>query len=65
MLASSCVRFADLPAYSSISTAMTYCELDEASRAFAAWLQKVVGLQRGNHVALMMPNLLQYAMATQ
>jgi long-chain acyl-CoA synthetase len=31
--------------------------------AFAAWLQKVAGLQRGDRVALMMPNLLQYPVA--
>ena len=42
---------------------MTYRELDEASRAFAAWLQKVAGLKRGDRVALMMPNLLQYPIA--
>ena len=63
VLASSCARFADLPAYNSMSTAMTYRELDEASRAFAAWLQKVAGLKRGDRVALMMPNLLQYPVA--
>lgn len=47
VLASSCARFADLPAYNSMGAVMTYRELDEASRAFAAWLQKVGGLQRG------------------
>ena len=38
-------------------------ELDDASRAFAAWLQKTTDLQRGDRVALMMPNLLQYPVA--
>ncbi|MCK7495645.1 MAG: AMP-binding protein [Comamonadaceae bacterium] len=38
-------------------------QLDEASRAFGAWLQKVAGLKRGDRVALMMPNLLQYPVA--
>ena len=63
LLASSCVRFADLPAYNSMGTVMTYRQLDEASRAFATWLQKVARLQRGDRVALMMPNLLQYPVA--
>ena len=63
VLAASCTRFADLPAYQSMDTVMTFCELDDASRAFAAWLQKVAGLQRGDRVALMMPNLLQYPVA--
>ncbi len=60
MLAASCARFADRPAYSSMGTVMSFRQLDDASRAFAAWLQKVAGLQRGDRVALMMPNLLQY-----
>ncbi|MCE5232068.1 MAG: AMP-binding protein [Mizugakiibacter sp.] len=63
VLAASCARFADLPAYRSMGTAMTYRQLDDASRAFAAWLQKVGRLQRGDRVALMMPNLLQYPVA--
>ncbi|BDI07318.1 hypothetical protein CATMQ487_42880 [Sphaerotilus microaerophilus] len=63
VLASSCSRFADLPAYRSMGTVMTYRQLDEASRDFAAWLQKVARLQRGDRVALMLPNLLQYPVA--
>jgi long-chain acyl-CoA synthetase len=59
----SCQRFADLPAYRSMGVAMSFRELDEASHAFAAWLQKSAGLQRGDRVALMMPNLLQYPAA--
>ena len=60
LLASSALRFADRPAYKSMGTVMTYRQLDEASRAFAAWLQQVARLRRGDRVALMLPNLLQY-----
>jgi long-chain acyl-CoA synthetase len=63
VLAASCARFADRPAFHSMRTAMSFRQLDEASRAFAAWLQKVAGLKRGDRVALMMPNLLQYPVA--
>ena len=63
MLASCSARFSDLPAYSSMGKVLTYRQLDEASRAFASWLQKGAGLQRGDRVALMMPNLLQYPVA--
>ncbi|MBK7237589.1 MAG: AMP-binding protein [Sterolibacteriaceae bacterium] len=63
VLAASCARFADLPAYNSMGAALTFRQLDDASRAFAAWLQKVARLQRGDRVALMMPNLLQYPVA--
>jgi len=41
---------------------MTYADLDETSRAFAAWLQSR-GLKRGARVAIMMPNVLQYPVA--
>ena len=63
MLASSCARFADRPAYDSMGAVLTYRQLDASSRDFAAWLQKVAGLRRGERVALMMPNLLQYPVA--
>ena len=63
MLAASCARFASLPAYSAMGETMTFRQLDEASRAFAAWLQQAAGLRRGDRVALMMPNLLQYPVA--
>jgi long-chain acyl-CoA synthetase len=59
----SCQRFDDLPAYSNMGTSMTYAELERASRHFAAYLQKSLGLHRGDRVALMMPNLLQYPVA--
>ncbi len=63
VLAASCTRFADRPAFHSMGTVMSFRQLDEASRAFAAWLQKAAGLKRGDRVALMMPNLLQYPVA--
>jgi long-chain acyl-CoA synthetase len=63
VLSASCQRFADLPAYSSMGVSMSFRELDEASHAFAAWLQKSAKLQRGDRVALMMPNQLQYPVA--
>ena len=63
VLAASCGRFADLPAYNSMGTVMSFRQLDDASRAFAAWLQKVARLRHGDRVALMLPNLLQYPVA--
>ena len=63
VLQHSCARFADRPAYSSMGAAMSYAELDAHSLAFAAWLQQVLRLRKGDRVALMMPNLLQYPVA--
>ena len=63
VMAQSCRRFADLPAYWSMGTTLAYRELDAATRAFGAWVQQTAGLQRGDRVALMLPNLLQYPIA--
>ena len=63
LLASRCTLFADLPAYGSMGAVLSFRQLDEESRAFAAWLQQVAGLRRGDRVALMLPNLLQYPVA--
>ena len=63
VLQASCRRFAQRPAYSSMGAQITYAELDRQSRAFAAWLQKTLALRKGDRVALMMPNLLQYPVA--
>jgi long-chain acyl-CoA synthetase len=58
-----CAKYRDLPAYTNMGTTLRYSELDELSRAFAAWLQQKSGLVAGDRVALMMPNILQYPIA--
>jgi long-chain acyl-CoA synthetase len=55
-------KFASKEACVCMGKALTYGELETASRAFAAWLQSK-GLQRGARVAIMMPNVLQYPVA--
>ncbi len=62
MLDESFQRFADRDACLCMGKTLTYAELDEASRAFGAWLQSL-GLAPGARVALMMPNVLQYPVA--
>ncbi|KFZ38575.1 long-chain fatty acid--CoA ligase [Shewanella mangrovi] len=56
-------RFSDQPAYVNMGVSLTYRKLEEKSRAFAAYLQHDLGLKKGDRVALMMPNLLQYPIA--
>ena len=58
----SCRKYADKMAYVSMGREMTYRELDNLSRDFAGWLQSQ-GFKKGDRVALMMPNLLQYPVA--
>jgi long-chain acyl-CoA synthetase len=59
----SCRRFRDLPAYSNLGVSITYGELDTLSRHFGAYLQQVLRLPRGERVAIMLPNVLQYPVA--
>ncbi len=58
----SCRRFADRPAYHNLGVTLTFRELEQLSRDFAAYLL-AQGLARGDRVALMMPNVLQYPVA--
>ena len=63
LLNESFVRHADKPAYTMMGRDMTYAELDRASRSLAAYLQQLPGMQPGDRVAVMMPNILQYPIA--
>ncbi|MCL1076818.1 long-chain-fatty-acid--CoA ligase FadD [Parashewanella spongiae] len=56
-------KYSDAPAFMNMGATVTYRKLEERSRAFAAYLQNDLGLQKGDRVALMMPNLLQYPIA--
>jgi long-chain acyl-CoA synthetase len=59
----SCARYADSVAYVQMGRSLTYRELDELSRTFAAYLQKTARLAKGERFAIMLPNVLQYPIA--
>ena len=59
----SCEKFRNLPAFTSMGRSITYDELDRQARAFAGYLQGVLKLDKGDRVAIMMPNILQYPVA--
>src|SRR5690606_32927838 len=63
MLDASFERYRDLPAFSNMGKVLSYADIDQQSRYFAAFLQKSAGLRKGDRVAIMMPNLLQYPIA--
>ncbi|MDN3698726.1 MULTISPECIES: long-chain-fatty-acid--CoA ligase FadD [Vibrio] len=63
MFEQSVQKYADQPAFMNMGSVMTFRKLEERSRAFAAYLQNDLKLQKGDRVALMMPNLLQYPVA--
>ncbi|MGX5174311.1 long-chain-fatty-acid--CoA ligase FadD [Aliikangiella sp. IMCC44653] len=55
--------YPDRPAFHNMGAELTYKQLDQKARDFAAYLQTELGLQQGDRIALMMPNLLQYPVA--
>ncbi len=57
-----CQTYGEKVAYISMGKEITYRHLDDDSKAFAGWLQSR-GCEKGDRVALMMPNLLQYPVA--
>ncbi len=56
-------KFRKNTALYSFGAAMTYGELDKHSRSFAAYLQQYLGLQKGERLAIMLPNSMQYVIA--
>jgi len=50
-------------AYTNMGRTLDYAELDRLSMRFACYLQKTLGLTRGERVAIMLPNVLQYPVA--
>src|SRR6185369_4638266 len=55
-------RYADLDAYVMMDRAIRYSEVDRLAAAFACWLQ-AQGCVKGDRIALMLPNVLQYPIA--
>ncbi|MCZ8076987.1 MAG: long-chain-fatty-acid--CoA ligase [Paucibacter sp.] len=55
-------KYPQQAAYTMMGRTMKFGQVDEASRALAAYLQSL-GLEKGDRVAVMMPNVLQYPVA--
>jgi long-chain acyl-CoA synthetase len=62
LLERTCAQHAQRVAFVQMGTELTYRQLDELSRAFGAWLQHA-GLSKGDRIAIMLPNTLQYPIA--
>ncbi|MGZ3786947.1 MAG: long-chain-fatty-acid--CoA ligase [Bacteriovorax sp.] len=56
-------NFSNKPAYHCMGKTLSYQEVDKLSQKFASYLQNNLGLKKGDRVALMMPNILQYPIA--
>ncbi|HRP35515.1 MAG TPA: AMP-binding protein, partial [Gammaproteobacteria bacterium] len=62
-LEQSFAKYRSLPAFTNMGHSISFGELDEMSRYLGGWLQKNAGLAKGDRVAVMMPNIIQYAVA--
>jgi len=60
LLEDSCKKFPSNPAFTCMGKTITYSDVDRLSATVGGWLQSK-GLQKGDRVAIMMPNILQYA----
>lgn len=59
----SCNKYPDRVALHNFGAELTYAQIEQKSRYFAAFLQSELKLQRGDRVAIMLPNLMQYVVA--
>jgi len=56
-------RFRQRPAYSNFGHNLSFDDVDRLTRHFAAYLTGELGLKKGDRIAIMMPNVLQYPVA--
>ena len=63
MLEQAMTMFAGKAAFRAMGQTLTYADVDRLSAAFAAWLQNQLGVKKGDHIAVMSPNLLAFPVA--
>jgi len=63
LLQQSFKTYRDDPAVHCMGTTLSYAQMDRQSKQFAAWLINNAGLEQGDRVAIMLPNVLQYSVA--
>jgi long-chain acyl-CoA synthetase len=57
-------RHADKPAFRCLGQTLTYADVDRLSRDFAAFLQSRLGVRKGERIAVMLPNVAAFPIAT-
>ena len=60
LFAESANKYADGVAFENMGVQLTFRQVDELSTVFGAYLQKELGLKKGDRIAIQMPNLLQF-----
>jgi long-chain acyl-CoA synthetase len=56
-------RYKEKTAFINMGKELSFAQLDQLSRQFASYLTNEVGLEKGDRIAIQMPNLLQYPVA--
>ena len=64
LLESSFKKYGDKIAYENMGKSLTFIEVEKLSAQFADFLQNHAGLKKGDRIAIQMPNLLQWVVAT-
>ena len=62
LLRDACTTYRNRPAFEQMGRSITFAQLDDLTRDFAAWLQ-AEGMAKGDRIAIMLPNTLQYPIA--
>ena len=63
LIEQSLFKYADKPAYACLGQTLSFAEIEQKSRALAAWLQQHPQLKPGDRVVIQLPNLIQYPIA--
>jgi long-chain acyl-CoA synthetase len=63
VLETACERFSHRPAFANMGKVLSYADAERLSRDFASYLLNDLKLARGDRVAIMLPNVLQYPVA--
>jgi len=63
LLETACDRFRHRPAFSNMGRTLDYDDIDRLSKQFASYLLNELKLSKGDRVAIMLPNVLQYPVA--
>jgi long-chain acyl-CoA synthetase len=63
MLEAAMTHFAERPAFRAFGQSLSYADVDRQSAAFAAWLQRRLGVKKGDRIAVMLPNFLAFPIA--
>ena len=56
-------KFGNCPAFCNMGTTLSYTQMDKLTTDLAAYLQSIPGMQKGDRVAIVMPNVLQNPIA--